>query len=314
MYLQKKFVLLLFTTMQLFFSCSKEDDMPIDQAIPVIESLEIGSGDNGIGIIGRDFHFDMELTAGSLVENIQVNIQQRDDEAYAEEWSFTVNWNEYKGEGEVHVHKHFDIPDNAPEGLYDFVITINDENGSNLKEVRTIELLLAESLPVNPELYMFMVNKVDSGYFHIMHRGDFVNPEDTVFRKYEKISAMVEISNVKGDGQLYLLLIKKSANHLPETVDEIDFSKVLVTDTYAHENLSEAVSFSNFLQATDDQSSRPLPALTMGATEDNHLPNPSQITGDNNWENGEYCFGVVYTNSSHDISLHHYIEFEVTDF
>lgn len=38
------------------------------------------------------------------------------------------------------VHKHFDIPENAVEGKYDFTIIVNDENGTTLEEKRNITI------------------------------------------------------------------------------------------------------------------------------------------------------------------------------
>ncbi|SFC25196.1 protein of unknown function [Parapedobacter composti] len=131
-------------------SCKK--DSPADPAMPTVENVEIGSGNNGIGVVGEDFHFDMDVVAGERIDFIQIRIEQRPDETYAGQWSYEVTWDQYRGARNTNVHKHFDIPEDAPEGTYDFVIVVQDQNGAKLEEKHTIRIYLRENLPVDPTL------------------------------------------------------------------------------------------------------------------------------------------------------------------
>src|SRR5699024_1346697 len=108
----------LMISMLLFNSCSDDDDQQIVQVKPTIEAIEIGSVNNGIGIIGRDFHFDMDVVAGEALGDIQVKIEGKSDQTYDHKWSFEITWDEYQGMKNTNVHKHFDIPNDAPSGVY----------------------------------------------------------------------------------------------------------------------------------------------------------------------------------------------------
>ncbi|MEH6682346.1 MAG: DUF4625 domain-containing protein [Sediminicola sp.] len=293
----------------LSFSCNNDDDMGMDMPTPMIENVEIGLGNNGIGIIGRDFHLDMDITAGALIHTVQVQLQQRTGETYPREWSFEIIWDEYKGMKNTNVHKHFDIPEDAVQGMYDFKITVLDENGTILEEIAKLELIDPADLPVDPQLYMLMVEKVDSGYHHIMGREDFI-PDDPVFYNGEKINAYIEINNIKDDGIMYILLIKKSLGHLPETLEDIDFSKVIVCDVHQHVGIVGTTSFSNFY-FPDSEETPERRELMIGATQDNDLPTPNAITAEKEWGSGTYYYVVIYKNTTHNIDLHYYFEFEV---
>lgn len=160
----------------------------------------------------------------------------------------------------TNVHKHFDIPKDAPEGFYDFFIRITDENGSVKEDKHEIELIGADKLPVMPELYS--------------------------------------------------LLIKKSAGHLPETVKDIDFSKVIVADVRQHTALKETGIFTNYV-GMPNYSPR---ALVVGSATDNNMPTASAIDRGKAWESGDYYFGVVYTNITHNLSAHYYIDLKFSGF
>ena len=312
---KKFFLLTAFVTSLFFTACSTDDDNEIALNPPTIENVEIG-GNNGTGLIGRDFHFNMDVVAGEAIETVQVKIQQRSDEDYSHEWSYEITWEEYQGMKNATVHKHFDVPEDAAEGHYDFIIIVNDQNGTTLEEVREIELIDPSNLPVDPTMNVFLVRKkVDAGDFESFYQmGEgFTDPVNKSFKIGDNIDGMASISNVRDDGSMYFLLIKKSLGHKPETVDDIDFSKVIVYDALKHENVEGRTSFSNFLLLTE-WGERERPEFIIGATEDNNIPAPSPIEGDKAWENGEYYFGVVYTNSTHDLSTHYYIEIEIEGF
>ncbi|GGC63585.1 hypothetical protein GCM10011387_16510 [Pedobacter quisquiliarum] len=302
-----KTLLLIFLFTSTFVAC-KKDKVEAELASPMIENLEIGSGNNGQGVIGRDFHLDMDVTAGNKINTVQVQIKQRSGNTYPKEWSFELTWMEFKGLKNTNVHKHFTIPEDAPIGTYDFIIKIDDENGSSKEEKHNITLVSAESLPVNPEMYSLMLEKVDKGFVYILNRG-FMLGDDKGYAKNEKLKAFVDVSKVKDQGIMYTLLIKKSAGHLPESVDKIDFSKVIVTDSREHTGLAAIETFTNYVGLPDFSPKE----FSIGASLDNNIP-AGRIDGEKAWANGEYFFGVVYTNKTHNMSAHYYIPLTISGF
>ena len=120
------------------FSC--KDDNGTEPALPepTIDKVEVGLNNNEIGLIGRDFHFNVDVVAGDRIEDIQIKIVQRPGETYANVWSFERNWTQYKDARNANVHAHFSIPTDAAEGKYDFLIIVNDQNGTSLEEKRSI--------------------------------------------------------------------------------------------------------------------------------------------------------------------------------
>ncbi|MFC3196642.1 DUF4625 domain-containing protein [Parapedobacter deserti] len=120
-------------------SSCKKDTAP-DPIAPVIENVEVGRGDNGIGVAGEDFHLEIDVVAGDRIDIILIRIEQRPDETYAREWSHEVTWEQYRGARNTNVHQHFDIPEDAPAGRYDFVIIVHDQNGTRLEERRTLNI------------------------------------------------------------------------------------------------------------------------------------------------------------------------------
>jgi len=300
--------LLAIMLLALTFSACKKDGQEPELILPTISNTEIGSGNNGLGIIGRDFHLDMDIVAGDKINDVQILIKQKAENTYAKVWSFEISWPEFKGVKNTNVHKHFTIPKEAPVGHYDFIIRISDENGGIKEEKHEIELISAESLPVNPELYSLLLEKVNKGFVYILNRG-FMLGDDKGYLKDEKLKAFVDISKVKDDGVIYTLLIKKSARHLPESVGNIDFTKVIVTDFREHKGMTEVKTFTNYVGLPDFSPME----FTIGAAVDNNVP-ANAIQGDKAWANGDYFFGVVYTNKTHNMSAHYYIPITMSGF
>lgn len=279
-------------------SCSNEDDATIPP-VPTLTDLEIGSGNNHQGVIGRDFHFNSEVLAGDKIDLVKVNIKPKIDETYTSDWSFEISFDEFKGAKNATVHKHFDIPEDAPEGVFDFIITVTDANGTSLEEIHDIKIYAPENLPVDPQLYAMYTYKNEM-YIEF--------PSEIKFTKNDTLKSQSFISGVKGDGKMYLLLINKKHNHRPESLDNIDFSKAIVYDVSEHKNEEEVFTANNHLYYE-------VPSLIIGATSDNDAPHqPYSIEGEKAWENGEYYFGVVYTNTTYNISLYHYIAFTIEGF
>lgn len=251
----------------------------------------------------------MDVVAGERINVIKVLFKQKAGVSYTKVWTFEIGWEEFKGLKSTNVHKHFTIPSDAPEGFYDFIIHVSDQNGTVKEESVSIELMGADKLPVNPELYSFMLQKNDQDFLYIFNRG-FMLGDDKGFKKNETVKAYVDISKVKDKGILYTLLIKKSAGHMPESVQDIDFSKVIVTDVRAHDNMAEVETFTNYVGLPDYSPKQ----MVIGSNADNNIPAANAIQGNKAWENGDYYFGIVYTNETHNMSAHYYIPVTISGF
>lgn len=288
-----------------FAACQKDSQPEPQLTKPTIDNIEIGLGDNQIGVIGKDFHFNAEILAGDKIENVQVKILPKSGETYDKAWKHEITWDQYRDAKNATVHKHFDIPEDAAEGLYDFMIIVNDQNGTTLEEKREITLYKAENLPVDPSLSAMNVN-VNGSFFY--RDGKFA-VEGASLSKNDKFSSQATIDGVKGDGKMYLLLINKKLGHRPESIDQIDFDKVIVYDVYEHKDWQEGGSFSNAVFDLETFTwIRQIPSLVIGAASDNNAPQPGVIGGNKAWESGTYYFGVVYKNTTYSMSYFQYIE------
>lgn len=297
-------------------SCNNNDDTPAELS-PTISNIEVGLHNSEIGVVGDDFHFNAEVLAGTLLEAVQINIVQKNQEEYESPWSFEIVFTErITGLKNAQLHRHFDIPAEAPVGNYDFIITVKDENGTNIEEVRDIKLIDLSDYPdIFPHVKVFGIDKIDvdgnGGFVNFYNNDEFRNPEDPSFSKGESIWASAQIGNIKDDGIMYGLLIKKSLNHKPERIEDIDFSKVIVTEVIEHSGFEEVRSFSNSYNKNYNNHYLYGAVLKIGATKDNNLPYPISISGDKAWENGTYYYGFVYTNTTYNMSTFRYIEFEI---
>ncbi|TYQ00174.1 uncharacterized protein DUF4625 [Tenacibaculum adriaticum] len=288
----------------LITSCSN-DDNDVQLPISSISEVEIGSANRGV--IGRDFHFNVEVLAGDMIDIVQININPREDETYTHDWSFEIVWDEFKGVKNATVHKHFEVPEDAAEGKYDFVITVTDENGTKLEETFEVEIIDPANLPVDPKLSFILRN---GSNLYIVNDETFEEPEEgIIFPKDGPLISLTTVQNVKDDGKIFILMIKKSLNHYPETIDDIDFSKAIVVDVYEHSGRENIFTFYNSIVGV-----RNAPEFIVGTTQDNNTPNPNSVDGDKSWENTEYYYGIVYTNTTHNISVHHYIDITVEGF
>lgn len=288
-----------------FTACKKDNQPGPELAKSTIDNIEIGLGNNKIGVIGKDFHFNAEILAGDRIENVQVKILPRSGETYAKAWELEITWDQYKDAKNATVHKHFDIPEDAAEGTYDFLIIVNDQNGTTLEEKREINIYKAENLPVDPSLSVLNVS-VNGSFFY--RDGKFASDGATL-SKEDRFSSQATIEGVKDDGIMYLLLINKKLGHRPESIDQIDFDKAIVYDVYEHKNWQQVESFSNAVADPKTFSwVRKTPPLIIGADHDNNAPQPGTIGGNKAWETGTYYFGVVYKNTTYNMGYFRYIE------
>lgn len=288
----------------IFTGCNK-DKQPVPEKLkPTIDKIEIGSNNNGIGVIGRDFHFNAEVVAATKIGHVKIRIQPISGETYSKTWSYETSWIGYKDTKNATIHEHLTIPADAAEGKYDFLIIVQDQNGAVLEEKKVINIFFAANLPVDPAVTFLVLTKNDLSFYN--RDGVFVSGNK--LSKNEKLHASVTISGIKGDGKMYLVLINKKHNHRPEGVAAIDFSKVIVYDLAEHTNKATVGTFSNVIYTP---SLRKPPYLVIGAVTDNNVPEPNQITGLKAWESGNYYFGIVYTNTTYNMNFSKYIEVSV---
>lgn len=303
-----KTILIAFAFIVSFTACEK-DNNEITEAEPTIENLEIGSGNNKRGLIGRDFHLDMDVTAGSNLGTVGIRIEPMQGETYASPWKFEIFWEEFSGAKNTNVHKHFNIPENAVEGKYAFIVVVNDQNGKTLEHRDTIQIVDPVNLPADPELYSYMAQINKKSYLYILNRG-YMDQNVKGYTKGDTVNSFIDIRNVKDDGVLYYVLIKKSANYRPESVNNMDFSKVIVIDRYEHKGMAAVGTFINY--GRNRQPAQP--DFVIGASSDNNTPESNSISGDKSWENGDYLLGIIYTNTTHNLNTYFYIDCKIDGF
>lgn len=124
-------ILVFFISIFTFVSCADDPDPVLPE--PTATGIEIGSNNSREGFIGRDFHFDANVIAGERIADVIIRILQKESETYTAPWQFEIVWTEFNGVRNANIHKHFDIPDDAPEGTYDFYFIVNDQNGTRLE-------------------------------------------------------------------------------------------------------------------------------------------------------------------------------------
>ena len=277
-------------------ACKKDEDVVSPEAkLPSIENMEIGLNNSGVGVIERDFHFEADVVAGDKIDVVKLQILQKAGETYSKSWKHEIKWTQYKGAKNTNIHKHFMIPADAAEGKYDFLIIVQDENGAKLELKKEIQIYSAANMPAEPQLTIFSIFK--NGEFAYRYKPG-ASAEALSFSNGDTIQSQVTISNVKGDGQMYLLMINKKHNHHPETIKDIDLSKVVVYDKLEHKQVPDAFDFSNVI--FDEQTFsflRDMPALVVG--------DPAR------WEAGDYEFLILYESSSNQLNFHHTLEFKI---
>lgn len=295
-----------------FTACEKNEPEPAKPELPkpALEHLELGLGNAGIGVIGEDFHFDADILAADKIDTVKVRILPKAGETYSKPWKHEIVWGQYKGLKNTNVHKHFDIPADAAEGKYDLVVLVSDQNGSVLEEKRDFEIYTRANLPVRPLISGLWMHKNWQPMYDF--HSDKDNYPTQAYKKGDTIQVQANISFVKGDGKLYLLLIKKSANYNPRTIEEVDLSKAIVYDVHEHKNEQSIFDFGN---AEFDMETftviRAIPDLIIGSEKDNNAPGKNAISGAKAWESGEYNMVVIYQNATHNKTIHKSIPFTI---
>lgn len=295
-----------------FSACKKNElagNAP-DLPTPKLENLELGLGNAGIGVVGEDFHFEGDILAVDKIDVVDVEILQKTGETYSKPWQHKITWAQYKGLKNTNVHKHFKIPKEAVEGKYDLVVTVYDENGSKLEVKRDFEIYSRANLPIRPIITGLYVHK-NWKPFYDAHSDRDTYPTEK-YKKGDTLQTQVSLSFVKGDGKLYVLLIKKSANYNPKSIEEVDLSKAIVYDVLEHKNEISTYDFSNSIFDFNSYTViRKLPDLVIGAEKDNNSPNPNDISGGKAWQTGEYNLVVIYKNFSSNLTVTRSIPFAI---
>ncbi|MEJ7558438.1 MAG: DUF4625 domain-containing protein [Pedobacter sp.] len=278
------------------FSACKKDESPIPEATkPTVELIEIGYNNNKMGVQGKDFHLNADIIAGDKIESVQVKILQKNTETYAQPWTFELTWSQYKGAKNTNVHKHFDIPKDAPEGKYDFIFLVIDQNGSTLEIKEDFRIYHPDKLPVDPAIKVTVTRNMN-----LMFKGEKLK-EGGLINKGDSLFVNAEITNIKDDGVAYVLLIKQNANYRPETAAKLDFSKAIVIFNREHSFLKVS-GFSTYIWNKDPNISSYPVNIKIGAANDNNSPVANAINGGKSWESGNYNIVIVYTNTTHNMS------------
>ncbi|WP_316821895.1 DUF4625 domain-containing protein [Pedobacter gandavensis] len=285
-------VLVLFTA----FSACKKDEQ-IELALATAENIEIGTSNNKQALRGRDFHFNADVTAATKIKSVQLQILQKTGETYTAKWKLELNWPEYAGTKNTNVHKHFTMPAEAPEGRYDFLFIVQDENGTSLEVREEISITDPSNMPVDPKIGRDMISRNETMIYYM----ETYVEKELIFKKGDEMTAHAQVSEIKSDGVLYTLLIKKSANYYPESIDKLDFSKVIVISKVEHKNLPAASKISTLKQVNGVYGGE---KITIGADKDGNEPIPNAINGPKAWESGKYNLVILYKNTSYNRSVY----------
>jgi hypothetical protein len=278
------------------FSACKKDEQESVLTKPTAENIEIGTGNNKRALIGRDFHFNADVLAATKIKDVEVKILQKAGERYTSTWSLERTWPEYIGVKNTNVHKHFSIPTDAPEGKYDFYFIVTDDNGSKLEIKEDFTITDPANMPVDPKI----------GRDFISRNGDLIYYTDTyvekelIFKKGDEIALHAQVSEIKGDGILYSVLVKRKSNYYPESIDKLDLSKAIVVTKIEHQNLGSAGKVSTLKLKNGVYGGE---TILVGATLDSNEPNANPITGEKSWESGQYNWIILYKNTTYNINV-----------
>ena len=286
-----KIILAFMLVSGLFESCKKEGEAP-EVVSPKAENVEIGYANNKQAIRGRDFHFNADILAGDKIESVQVKILPKAGLTYSSPWKMEIAWEEFKGLKNANVHKHFTIPLEAPEGKFDFFFVVNDVNGSKLELKEDFQIFDAANMPVDPIVDRDIFSRNDDMVYYMNTYVE--NP--LVFKKGDKFTARVQIKQIQGDGILYTALIRRTLNHFPETVDKLDLTKAIIISKVEHKDLGPASKVNTYTLVNDTIKGDD---ILIGAGKDGL---GSQITGERQWQSGQYNLVILYKNTTFNMS------------
>ncbi|WP_316804258.1 DUF4625 domain-containing protein [Pedobacter nototheniae] len=292
----KKILLALLFIGAMFSACKKDSENEVPKLKPTAENIEIGTANNKSALRGRDFHFNADVLAVTKIGDVRLDIKQKSGETYTENWKFELVWDEYKGAKNTNVHKHFTIPADAPEGKYDFYFTVTDENGSKLELKETLTITDPANMPVDPKIGRDFVSRNGT----LIYYTDTFVEKELIFKKGDELTLHAQISEIKDDGILYSVLIKKKSNYYPESIDNLDLSKAIVISKVAHKGLPAASKTTTLKQVNGVWGGE---SIIVGAVNDNNEPQANQVTGEKAWESGQYNWVILYKNTTHNINV-----------
>lgn len=275
------------------FSACKKDEQVIELAVPTAENIEIGTANNKQALKGRDFHFNADVTAASKIKAVQLKVLQKAGVIYTANWKMEFDWKEYIGVKNTNVHKHFTMPAEAPEGKYDFFFIVLDENGTKLEIKEEITITDPANVPVDPKIGRDMISRNGTLIYYM----ETWVEKELIFKKGDELTAHVQVSDIKGDGILYTLLIKKSANYHPESIDNLDLNKAVVISRVEHKDLPAASKISTLKQVNGVYGGE---KIVIGADKDGNEPTPNAINAGKAWESGQYNLVIVYKNTTYN--------------
>lgn len=275
-------------------ACDSNDQNDQNEvAKPTASNIEIGLANNKRGLIGRDFHFNANILAGEKIADIQLKILPKTGETYAKDWKFELSFIEYKGAKNTNVHKHFSIPADAPEGKYDFFFIVLDENGSKLEIKEDFTILDPATMPADPIITKDKIlRNGDLAYYN----NEWMPDDTKIFKKNDTITLHTQVIQIMGDGILYSVLIKKSLNYRPESIDNLDFTKAIVITKLEHTGLAPS---SKIYTDTKVNGVFGAETIVVGAEKDTQ---GNAITDKKSWESGQYNWVLLYKNTTYNIS------------
>ena len=288
-----KLFLLLLIGATAFTACNNDDDGNTVSK-PTAENVEIGTANNKRALIGRDFHFNADVISGDKIADVQLKILPKKGEIYSKDWKLELSWIEYKGAKNTNVHKHFNIPAEAPEGKFDFYFIVKDENGTELEIKEELTITDPANMPADPLIGRDMLSRNDDLIYYME---TWVEPE-LIFKKNDLLTAHAQVSQIMGDGILYSVLIKKSINYYPESIDKLDLKKVIVISKVEHKGLAPASKIATLQKINDIWGGE---TITIGAEKD---ADGTAITGEKAWQSGQYNWVILYKNTTHNLSVY----------
>ncbi|WP_294183708.1 DUF4625 domain-containing protein [uncultured Sphingobacterium sp.] len=275
----------------LLVSC-KKDGETAEAIVPQVENVEIGYANNKQAIRGRDFHFNADVLAGDKLESVQIKILPKADQTYTSSWKMEIDWSEFIGLKNANVHKHFTVPVEAPEGIYDFSFVVHDINGSKLELKEDLQIFDAANMPVDPIVDRDIFSRNDDMVYYMNTYVE--NP--LIFKKGDKFTARAQIKQIQGDGVLYTALIKRTLNHFPETVEKLDLTKAIIISKVAHKELGPASKVNTYLLVNGAISGDD---IIIGAEKDGL---GREIDGERQWQSGQYNLVILYKNTTFNVS------------
>lgn len=287
-----KLFMLLLIVATAFTACDNDDTNEVLK--PTATNIEIGTANNKKALIGRDFHFNADVLAGDKIADVQLKILPKKGETYTKDWKFELSFIEYKGAKNTNIHKHFNIPADAPEGKYDFSFIVLDENGTQLEIKEVLTITDPANMPADPLIGRDMLSRNDDLIYYM----ETWNEQELIFKKNDKITAHAQVSQIMGDGILYSILIKKSLNYHPESIDNLDLKKVIIVSKVEHKGLAPASKISTLQKINDVWGGE---SIVVGADKD---ADGNPTTADKSWQSGQYNWVILYKNTTHNLSVY----------